>query len=301
MRVQTYLINQKRIEVLLQGDKGTPIVILTGMACSFDEWYEIVEALSITNQVISYHRPGLGNSEFVEEARNTYATVTEIFLLLQTLRIYDPVIIVGHSYGGLCAQHFVKMYPQCVAGVILVDSTSEDLEKLDNLDLPVMNNDASDEVWMEKCRQFSMMSAEQLRESIQPVLTAKQKQLPEHIQHRIIDFQFNQNMYKAMRDEIRNWKHDAAIIKGLGNFQSIPLIVIGRDCEYSIQMDVNDGWPESEVRTIEEKWASLIADQAKLSSHNELIFAEQSGHSIHLDRPDLVIASIRKIDAIVSR
>ncbi len=148
-------VKQKKIEVLNKGTKGITIIILTGMGSSFDEWYTITESLSETNRVVMFHRPGLGDSEIGIEDRNTDAVVKELLDLMVVLEITDPIILVGHSYGGLCAQHFAKSHPQKIAGIVLVDSTSVDLKELDELDLPVLNEDETDEVWLEKCKSYS--------------------------------------------------------------------------------------------------------------------------------------------------
>ncbi len=132
------------------------------MGCSFDEWHNITDTLSETNRVLMFHRSGLGESEIGNEARNTDAVVKELVELISILEITEPITLVGHSYGGLCAQHFAKSHPQKVAGIILVDSTSVDLKELDALDLPVMDEDEADEVWLDKCKSFSFMEQEQL-------------------------------------------------------------------------------------------------------------------------------------------
>ncbi|MFA1822916.1 hypothetical protein ACDX78_22660 [Virgibacillus oceani] len=97
-----------------------------------------------------------------------------------------------------------------------------------------------------------------------------------------------------MYSEINNWKKDADIIKALGLFPDIPLIVIGRDKEYNIKLGAMEGLPEWELRLLEEKWQELIINQANLSKNGELIFAKNSSHSIHIDRPDVIIESINK-------
>lgn len=180
-----------------KGYSGTPIFILTGMGCSFDEWHEITETLSKTNRVFMFHRPGLGESEIGNEVRNTEAVVNEMQEMMRLLEIDEQILLVGHSYGGLCVQHFVQLHPENVKGIVLVDSTSVDLRILDELDLPVLNED-SDEKWMEKCLLYSNMNQEELREMINPSLTEKQKLFPLQIQHRLMDFQTNPNLYKAM-------------------------------------------------------------------------------------------------------
>lgn len=280
------------MEILQKGKNGIPIIILTGMGCSFDEWHDVIETLSKSNRVIMFHRPGLGESEIQNEVRNTQAVVEEINELLLLLEIHEPVLLVGHSYGGLCAQHFVKEHPKKVAGVVLVDSTSVDLKVLDELDTPVLNEDSSDEIWLENCRTYSLMNEEELREIINPTLTKKQKLFPFDVQQRLIKFPVNPTLYKAMHCEISNWKQDADTIKNLGEFPNVPLIVIGRDKEHNVTLGIEDGLPEWELRIFEEKWQELITNQMNLSENSKLILAQQASHSIHIDRPDIIIESI---------
>lgn len=213
------------------------------------------------------------------------------------MNINEPIILVGHSYGGLCAQHFAKLYPSHLRGVVLVDSTSHDFRILDELQLPTLDEDSTDKAWMEKCNLYSSLNKDELRKILSPSLTKKQKQFPLEIQERLMNFQVNPTLFKAMRSEIENWKIDAEIIKGLGDFSDIPLVVIGRDKEYCIKLGTDDDFPEWEVRIFEEKWQELIISQTKLSSHSKLIFAEQSGHLIYVDRPDILIQSITNIDS----
>ncbi|MFD2042908.1 alpha/beta fold hydrolase [Ornithinibacillus salinisoli] len=288
-------VNKKKIEILQKGNKGTPIIVLTGMGCSFDEWKGVTESLCKTNRIILFHRPGLGESEIGSEIRNTQTTINELSDILHQLKIYEPVILVGHSYGGLCVQHFAIEKPEKVAGIVLVDSTSVDLKELDELDMDGLDEGETDEDWIKKCLEFSTMEQEQLRKIINPTLTDKQKQFPRNIQERLIDFQIKPSLYKAMHSEISNWKKDAEMIKAFGNFSNVPLIVIGRDKEYNIKLGTMEGLPEVKLRLLEEKWQELIKKQGKLSKNSELIIAMNATHAIHLDRPDVIIESINKL------
>lgn len=292
-------VNNNKMEILKKGNKGIPIIILTGMGCSFFEWHDVSESLSKSNRVIMFHRPGLGLSEISTEDRNTQAVVNELNDMIHQLELAEPVILVGHSYGGLCAQHFAKVHPEQVAGIVLVDSTSVNLRELDDLDLPVLDEDETDEIWLGKCYSYSLMKQEELKERVNPSLTEKQKQLPLDIQQRLINFQTTPSVYKTMYSEISNWKKDADVIKDLGNFPDIPLIVIGRDKEYNVKLGIMDGLPKCELRLLEEKWQELITNQSNLSNNSELIFAKGSSHSIYADRPDIIIESINKIVKII--
>nr|WP_318281074.1 alpha/beta hydrolase [Paenibacillus bovis] len=270
--------------------------MVTGMGCSFYEWINVAESIAPTNRVILFHRPGLGLSEIGSEIRNTQAVVTELNEIIRKLNLAEPVILVGHSYGGLCVQHFAKEYPEKVAGIVLVDSTSVDLQELDDLDLPTLDEEDTDELWMQKCQTYSLMDQRELEKMLKPTLTDKQKLLPAHIQQRILDFQVNPSMYKAMYSEIKHWKQDAEVIKSLGEFPEIPLIVIGRDKDYNITLGMKEGLPESEIRILEEKWEELIVQQAQLNKCSELIIASEASHAIYMDRPDVVVGAIKRLE-----
>lgn len=283
------------MEIYQKGDKGTPIMILTGMGSSFYEWYDIAETLSTSNKVVMFHRPGLGLSEMNAEERNTDSVVKELDDIILQLELTEPIIFVGHSYGGLCLQHFAKTYPEKIAGIILVDSTSVNLRELDELVLPVLDGEGTDEIWKEKCLSYSLMEPRQLKDIINPILTEKQKELPLHIQERLLNFPVNPLLYKAMYLEICNWKKDTDYIKSLGSFPDVPLIVIGRDKEYNIKTGTEEGLPLWELSLLEEKWEELIIAQTNLSKYSELIIAKESSHSIHTDRPDVIIDAVYKL------
>jgi pimeloyl-ACP methyl ester carboxylesterase len=297
---QMIKINDHKIEVLIKGEKGPLVIVLTGMGCSFEEWYEVIENLSKTYRVLTFHRQGLGQSEIGSGIQHTASTVSDLAEILNHFQIDEPFYLMGHSYGGLCVQHFAKVHPDKVAGVILVDSTSVDLKELEELDLPILNQD-SDQLWIEKSLEYSTKNEQELLEILKLSLNEKQRQFPKGIQQKLLDFQVNPCLYKAMASEIREWTNDAEVIKNLGDFPDVPLIVIGRDKEYTIQSEMDSGIPEWELRVFEEKWEELITNQSKLSLKGELVFAGQSGHSVFIDRPDLIIESVHKMVQRVNR
>ncbi|TYS16978.1 alpha/beta hydrolase [Rossellomorea vietnamensis] len=264
------------------------------MGCSFDEWHDIIETLRPANRILTFHRQGLGQSDIGEGVCSTETAVRDLNELLAYFEIEEPIYLVGHSYGGLCAQHFAKVFPERVAGVILVDSTSVNLKELDELDTPVMNEE-SDEAWIEKCLDYAGKDKQELQEIIKPALSEQHLQFPKVVKERLLDFQITPTLYKAMASEIQQWKKDAEIIKRLGGFPNVPLIVIGRDSEFTINAEVDSGIPLEELRRFEEKWRELIRNQGRLSKKNEVIFADKAGHSVYLDRPDLIVDCIHRM------
>jgi pimeloyl-ACP methyl ester carboxylesterase len=55
--------------------------------------------------------------------------VDDLHALLAAAKIAEPIVIVGHSAGGLAARLFASTYPDEVAGMVLVDALSEGLRK----------------------------------------------------------------------------------------------------------------------------------------------------------------------------
>ncbi|MEK5109511.1 alpha/beta hydrolase [Cytobacillus sp. FSL K6-0129] len=285
-------INNKKIEILYKGVNKPTILILSGMGCSIYEWDKIITKLSNKYRVLMYHRPGLGESEYTNDTRATLKVTQEIIYLLEYLDINEPIILVGHSYGGLCAQHFTKLYPDKIRGLLLLDSTSVNLHKLDQLELPYMNENDSDIAWIEKCKRYSSLSPEELYNTLNPILTDKQRMLSVETQKKIIAFYTNPTLYKTMIKEIENWKSDAEIIKNIKFRGAFPVTIIGRDKGMCVSESVQFGNPINEAELLEQTWHELIIEQKHLYKNAKLTFAINASHDIHLDQPNLVTNEI---------
>ncbi len=115
-----------RLHALVAGH-GTPAVLLEpalgGFALQFSH---IQTAVSAFTQVIAYDRAGQGWSEFSPNPRTPNHLAGELKALLGGLNLQPPYILVGHSFGGLLTRIYAGLYPDEVAGVILVDSSHED-------------------------------------------------------------------------------------------------------------------------------------------------------------------------------
>ncbi len=293
--IHTLYIDNKQVEVIYKGAGKHTVVIQTGMACSLYDWIEIVDKISLNSKVLIYHRPGYGKSDIGSEARTTKQTVKELNLILKELEIDEPIILVAHSYGGLCAQHFTKTFPDKVAGLVLIDSTSVNLHKLDELDLPVTDKENSDAAWLQKCKIYSSQNSIELKKELNPKLSLEQRKYPKDIQRRILEFEINPSLYKAIYSEIEHWHHDASEIKKAGDFPNIPLYLLARDPHYSTKLQLDYEIPYEEVKQLEDTWHQLIKEQANLSEKSEFHIVDKASHSIQLDRPDFVIKTIEKM------
>ncbi|MDK7489091.1 alpha/beta hydrolase [Bacillus paranthracis] len=271
----------------MKGSSKQTVVIQTGMTCSFYDWLPIIEKLSQHFTVVSYHRPGYGKSELRNHSRTTLQTTKELHMLLQKLDIHEPIILIGHSYGGLCAQHFAMLYENKLQSLILVDSTSMNLHRLDELHLPISDQTDSDDMWLQKYNTYSKMDVDMLSNELKTMLADQSRQQ--------IEFSTSPTLYKATASELSEWKNCARSIKELYKTLEVPLIVIGRDPQYSITQLTEGGMQKEEATQLEAMWQELIHEQLQLSINSQYILAEHAGHGIENDRPDIIIEAVHSL------
>ncbi|MGH6905439.1 MAG: alpha/beta fold hydrolase [Geminicoccaceae bacterium] len=106
--------------------RGPLLVLLSGLGNDLRSWSpSFLEALSRMAGVLVYDRRGHGRSAALEPRPViAEAVATDLHRLLQALRLDQPVVLVGHSLGGLYAQYFARTFPQQVAAVVLIDAAS---------------------------------------------------------------------------------------------------------------------------------------------------------------------------------
>lgn len=99
-------------------------VFVNGLGCTLDYWDPVIERLNGV-ETVRYDRPGLGGSP-TQQVTSPSIDV-EIALLLaiveSTVTPGTPVVLVGHSYGGMLAEATIRLHPERFAGLVLVDGT----------------------------------------------------------------------------------------------------------------------------------------------------------------------------------
>ena len=106
--------------------QGSPTVVLdAGSGGMSAQWVRVQREVSGTTRVCAYDRAGMGWSEMGPEPRDAKQISSELHTLLKGAGIEGPYVLVGHSFGGLYMQTYAARYPDEVAGVALIDSSTE--------------------------------------------------------------------------------------------------------------------------------------------------------------------------------
>jgi pimeloyl-ACP methyl ester carboxylesterase len=82
--------------------------------------------LAETNRVVAYDRAGLGWSDPAVEPHDAQQSARDLHTALQKAGIPGPYVVAGHSYGGLVVRAFTDLYPNEVAGMVLIDASHPD-------------------------------------------------------------------------------------------------------------------------------------------------------------------------------
>lgn len=100
-----------------------PIVLQAGLGDDHRAWQAIEPALAQDHRVIAIDRPGHGTTPDTTAPRDPCTIAAEQRAQLQAAGLAPPYVLVGHSLGGTYQFVYAKLYPQDVAGLVLVDAT----------------------------------------------------------------------------------------------------------------------------------------------------------------------------------
>jgi pimeloyl-ACP methyl ester carboxylesterase len=231
----------------------------------------VLPGVAAFTRVCLYERPGVtavadgrlvpSRSDPVPMPRAAESVVADLHALLRAAAVPGPYVLVGHSAGGLLARLYASTYPDEVVGMVLVDATPED-------------------VWL------------RFKEALTPVQWAEFTALTV----------VNQELQDAYPEAERLWsaslEDDPSTIQVRqaqrdSPMRPMPLEVLSHGIPFAAPFS---GWP---IDTMEGIMLALQGDLVRLVPDAKHVMATESGHDIHQDQPELVIAAIREVvDAV---
>jgi len=107
--------------------EGDPTVVCnSGLGLTDSLWQAVVpDVVDLGCRVVTFDRPGLGASPPSDEPRDLPNALEEMGALLAGVGATRPIVLVGHSWGGLLAKAYAWSAPDQVQGLVLVDASHE--------------------------------------------------------------------------------------------------------------------------------------------------------------------------------
>jgi pimeloyl-ACP methyl ester carboxylesterase len=259
---------------------GSPTVVILGAGYSFD-WGLVQPQVAGFTQVCTYDHSGTAWSD-PGPKDSCPLRVNEAHTALKNAGIVGPYILVGHSLGGLVARLYAGQYPNEVAGVIFVDHAFAMLSRRPPSDgtaapapppPPLTSPPGGAKIvtmGMEDDPNFSNLPLHDRELHLWATTQAH-----------------NQAASTGNFDMLFDCMAQAdAIIKD----QSHPL-----GDKPLVDVTAGRSMPTQTAENSHDKYAELQAKLLSLSSNSKQIVAENSGHFIIIDRPDVVIDAIKQV------
>jgi pimeloyl-ACP methyl ester carboxylesterase len=272
-------IGGRRLHMMTAGEGSPAVIIIPALADNVLQWLRIVEGCASETRTCVYDRAGIGWSDPPPRRRRTFDLIADdLHALLSAAGIPPPYVLVGHSIGGVAARRFCARYPGLVAGVALVESSHEDQgRRLGAVDWrygPAML------IARAAQRQARMLGVRRLAAShglIRGFDAMVAREAPPEYAEADCAILLSARQRRASVRELLM----AARMRGQPpRLGSIPLTVLTRPRRPGAEPTV---------------WAQLQDELAALSSDSVHVHAEQGGHYLQLDEPDLVIQAIRDL------
>lgn len=263
---------------------GPTIAFIAGVGGVGAVWSGIQDRLGETVGSIAYDRAGLGWSGPARGPRTAAAMADELHDLLARLDVPEPCILVGHSLGGAIARNLAARHPERVAGLVLVDSAHEEQYTR----IPEMERVFRRMTSMPGAaiRLMGALAALRIRTPLDPRLPVD---AAEAVRTATIVSPTHLPTAMAEMGAI------ALASQPVADLGDLPLVVL-RHGRYErmpmLDTSLNDRF--------EALFAELQTELAALSTRGRVVVADDAGHDIHLERPDLVVEAIAEVLSMAS-
>lgn len=119
-----YSVNGHELHIYCTGEGSPTIVLEAGGGNDSLAWAKVQPELSKTTRVCSYDRAGMGWSTPGPAPRDADSIASELHALLQQAGVSGPIVLMGHSMGGIIIRAYATHYPQDLAGMIFIEGAS---------------------------------------------------------------------------------------------------------------------------------------------------------------------------------
>lgn len=255
---------------------GAPTVILeSGFAANAQAWPRVKALVAPSHRVCSYDRAGGGLSDPGPLPRDGAAIARDLDDGLRAARIGGPLVVVGHSAGGLYVRLFADRRRRDVVGMVLVDPSVEYQDRR----LATAFGPGAGSIGGIHARVARCLAAAEAKRLPSPDPALAKCGGEARASFWATQLSEIDTLWTATSDELA---------AGRRSYGALPLVVLTAGDSYAASP--NRG-------AIEAVWAGLHDEVAARSTRGVRRSIAGSGHLMMRDRPDAVAAAIAEIVA----
>lgn len=120
-------VGEHRLEATVFGDGEPAVVIEPSYGGRAQAWRPIAETIAAgaKTTVVTYNRAPYGASSPARDGRRPREVAHDLDGVLKALGVTVPLVLVGHSLGGVYVRAYAALHLDRVSGMVLVDSSHE--------------------------------------------------------------------------------------------------------------------------------------------------------------------------------
>ena len=117
------------VHACVSGKGRVTVVLAAGAGQTSQTWRVLRPQVTPSARVVTFDRPGLGRSPAGRLPRTPTQIAKELHAVLQALEVTGPLVLVGHSMGGIHVLRYATLFPEQVAGVVTLDTPPPGFEQ----------------------------------------------------------------------------------------------------------------------------------------------------------------------------
>jgi pimeloyl-ACP methyl ester carboxylesterase len=271
---------------------GAPLVMMeSGLGAGAWTWRAVQAAIGRVTRTCVYDRAGYWLSPGAPGPRDAGTEANDLAALLQAAALPGPYVLVAHSYGGYIVRLYASRHPQTVAGLVLVDPSSEFQDRRAGELVPRLAKATQDAIAPLQPCAADPRPVELTERCVQHKPPAD---LPSNMKDWFAALQ-GPAYARAMIGEYDDMqglssRQLAAEKKGLG---AIPLVLLNR----GKPVEAPGGQSAEESAALSALWLQMHKETLDISGNAELRIVAGAGHLIQDDQPQAVVQAVTDVVA----